>query len=113
MEKRTIAGWMVSLVLIGLMALAAELSGIRELIFPEMAALLEEINSSRNSKGIDGEAAIRIRGAVLLNDTVTAERYADEIDLLGCYAEMRNMDEDVIRDSSISDCGLDVNGRRS
>lgn len=40
MKKKTIAGWIISLVLIGLMAQTAELSGIRELIFPEMAALL-------------------------------------------------------------------------
>ena len=40
MEKRTVVGWSVSLLLIGPMSLAAELTGIRELIFPEIAALL-------------------------------------------------------------------------
>lgn len=40
MERRTVVGWSVSLLLIGLMSLAAELTGIRELIFPEIAALL-------------------------------------------------------------------------
>lgn len=40
MKKRIVIGWGISLILIGVMSLAAELTGIRELIFPEMAALL-------------------------------------------------------------------------
>ena len=80
---------------------------------PEMAALLEEMKYPWNSKAFTLDISIRVKGAILLNDTVTAQRYADEQDMLGRYAEMRNMDEDEIRDSSISDFGLDVNGRRS
>ena len=40
MRKRIIIGWMLSVILIGIMGVTAEWTGIRELIFPEMAALL-------------------------------------------------------------------------
>ena len=74
----------------------------------ELSILLENIDS----RDVEYNE-FSVRGAVLLNDTVTARRFADEKDLLGLYAEMRNMDEDDIRDNSISDFGLDENGKRS
>ncbi|MBR4444854.1 MAG: DUF4132 domain-containing protein [Solobacterium sp.] len=54
-----------------------------------------------------------VKDAYLLNDTIIAMRHADKMDTLGKYAEIRNMDEDTIRDQIISDFGLDEAGHRT
>ncbi len=77
----------------------------------ELSALLQEMKAWEKDKNLR-EQIIRVRGAVLLNDTVTAMRYADSLSLLERYAEMRNTDADSIRDNIISDFGLDENGRK-
>jgi len=53
-----------------------------------------------------------IRGAVLLNDSNDAMRYADSVGLLGQYAEIRNLSEDEVRDSMMSDLGLSEDGKK-
>ena len=78
----------------------------------ELEELLAEMKTWENDKSLR-EQIIRVRGAVLLNDTVTAMRYADKMGLLGRYAEMRGMDEDEIRDNTISDFGMDEHGVRT
>ncbi|MBR3358566.1 MAG: DUF4132 domain-containing protein [Solobacterium sp.] len=78
----------------------------------ELAVLLVEIGSWEKKKALR-EQVIRVRGAVLLNETVTAKRYADERELLSTYAFIHKMDEDDIRDNIISDFGLDAQGKRS
>ena len=77
----------------------------------ELSALLQEMKAWEKDKSFR-EQIICVRGAVLLNDTVTAMRYADSLGLLERYAEMRNTDADTIRDNIISDFGLDENGRK-
>ncbi len=59
------------------------------------------------------ERIIRVRGAILLNDTKEAMRYADSLGLLDRYAKLRGMDEDEIRDRILSDFGLGADGKRS
>ena len=78
----------------------------------ELSALILEMKAWEKDKK-RREQIIRVRGAVLLNDTVTAMRYADSLGLLERYAALRGMDADTIRDGIISDFGLDKNGFRS
>ena len=78
----------------------------------ELNALLSEMKSWEKDKK-RREQIIRVRGAVLLNDTLTAMRYADSLGLLERYAALRGMDADTIRDGIISDFGLDQSGCRS
>lgn len=77
----------------------------------ELAVLIENMNQKGipNQHGYDADW---IKGAILLNDTVTAQRFADEAGFLGRYAQMRSAVEDEIRDQSISDFGLDEHGKR-
>ncbi len=80
----------------------------------ELAALIDEMKTWAKEKDKTlWERVIRLRGAVLLNDTKTAMRYADSFGLLDRYAEMRGTDADSIRDNIISDFGLDENGKKS
>lgn len=53
---------------------------------------------------------IVVRGAVLLNETREAMLYAEKCKILGAYAKMRDMDEDFLRDTKLSEFGLDENG---
>ncbi|MCR5137090.1 MAG: leucine-rich repeat protein [Oscillospiraceae bacterium] len=78
----------------------------------ELTALIDEMKAWEKDK-ILREQIIRVRGAILLNGTVTAMRYADSLGLLEHYAEMRGTDADSIRDNIISDFGLDENGKRT
>ena len=78
----------------------------------ELTSLISALKMWEKDKDLR-EQIVRVRGAVLLNDTVTAMRYADSIGLLDRYAEMRGTDADTIRDNIISDFGLDANGKRS
>lgn len=55
----------------------------------------------------------QIYGAVLLNDTVTAMRFAEVSGLLTEYAELHDMDAEDIRDHIICSFGLDTYGKRS
>ena len=77
----------------------------------ELEALLGEMKAWEKDKALR-EKIIRVRGSILLNDTVTAMRYADSLGLLERYAAMRGTDADTIRDETISDFGLDENGKR-
>ena len=78
----------------------------------ELTELLDEMKTWEKEKSLR-EQIIRVRGAMLLNETITAMRYADKMNLLGRYAKMRNSDEDEIRDNIISDFGLDIDGKRT
>ena len=58
-----------------------------------------------------GRSAIIVaRGAIMLNESREAMMYAEKCKLLRVYAGMRNMDEDVLRDTKLADFGLDENG---
>ena len=48
----------------------------------------------------------------MLNDSREAMLIAEKADALGYYASIRGMDPDVLRDSTMSDFGLDKNGRK-
>ena len=78
----------------------------------ELAVLIKETNTWTKEGKIGKTRIIRIRGAIMLNDTKTAMRYADSLGLLGQYAKMRGTDEDSIRDTVISEFGLDENGEK-
>lgn len=58
-------------------------------------------------------AIIVVRGALLLNDCREAMLYADKNNLLGIYAHMRNTTADVLRDTVLSEFGLDEMGRKN
>ena len=94
--------WLAILLLFGL--LSAILSSTDTCIINAASILAKDI--------LKKERVEVVRGAVLLNDTVTAMRYADSLGLLERYAEMRGTDADTIRDSIISDFGLDESGRK-
>ncbi len=78
----------------------------------ELAALIAEMKTWEKDKTLRAQI-IRVRGAILLNDTVTAMRYADSIGQLEYYASLRGEDADSIRDSIISDFGLDEQGKKT
>lgn len=59
------------------------------------------------------ERVVRVRGAMLLNDSASAIRYADSLNLLPLYAKMRNADVETLRATALTDLGLDEEGRRS
>ncbi len=63
----------------------------------ELEALLSEMKEWEKDKKLR-KRLIPIRGAVLLNDTATAARYADSLGLLEQYADMRNTDVAEIRE---------------
>ena len=77
----------------------------------ELAELIAEMKAWEKDK-TKKEQLIRVRGAILLGDTVTAMRYADSLGLLERYAALRGLDADTLRDETISDFGLDLSGRR-
>ncbi|MCR5137748.1 MAG: leucine-rich repeat domain-containing protein [Oscillospiraceae bacterium] len=54
----------------------------------ELTALIGEMKAWEKDKKLK-EQIIRVRGAILLNDTVTAMRYADSLGLLEHYAERK------------------------
>ena len=58
------------------------------------------------------KSIIVARGAIMLNDSREAMLIAEKADALGYYASIRGMDPDVLRDSTMSDFGLDKNGRK-
>ena len=76
----------------------------------ELSALIAEMKTWEKDKYLR-DRIIRVRGAILLNDTVTAMRYADSLGHLERYADLRGMDADDIRDNIISNFGLDENGK--
>ena len=78
----------------------------------ELSALIAEMKTWEKDKYLR-DRIIRVRGAILLNDTVTAMRYADSLGHLERYAELRGMDADDIRDNIISNFGLDENGKKT
>ena len=78
----------------------------------ELTDLIAEMRTWEKDKNLR-EQIIRVRGAILLNDTVTAMRYADSLGHLERYAKLRGMDADDIRDNIISDFGLDENGKKT
>ena len=78
----------------------------------ELRALISEMKTWEKEKTLRDQI-IRVRGAILLNDTITAMRYADSLGYLEHYAKMREMDADMIRDNIISDFGLDECGKKT
>ena len=78
----------------------------------ELSALIAEMKTWEKDKYLR-DRIIRVRGAILLNDTVTAMRYADSLGHLERYADLRGMDADDIRDNIISNFGLDENGKKT
>ena len=78
----------------------------------ELTDLIAEMKIWEKDKNLR-EQIIRVRGAILLNDTVTAMRYADSLGHLERYAKLRGMNADDIRDNIISDFGLDENGKKT
>ena len=65
-------------------------------------------------EGNDGKTRlIKVRGALLLNKTTAAMRYFESLGQLDLYAEKNGTDADSIRDTILSDFGLDEAGRRS
>ena len=79
----------------------------------ELAGLLSEMKAWPKEGKAGKERTIRVRGAILLNETNDAMRYADSLGLLGRYAELRGLDEDTLRDTRMDELGLDEDGRRS
>lgn len=66
-----------------------------------------------NRYGASGRSAIVVaRGAIFLNESREAMLYAEKCKLLRVYAAMRGLDEDVLRDTKLSDFGLDENGKK-
>ena len=55
---------------------------------------------------------ITARGALMLSDTKEAMMNLDKKGLLGYYAKLRNSDEDSIRDTVLSEFGLDSSGKK-
>ena len=78
----------------------------------ELTELIAEMKTWEKDKNLRMQI-IRVRGAILLNDTVTAMRYADSLGHLERYADLRGMDADDIRDNIISNFGLDENGKKT
>ena len=78
----------------------------------ELTDLIAEMKTWEKDKNLRMQI-IRVRGAILLNDTVTAMRYADSLGHLERYADLRGMDADDIRDNIISNFGLDENGKKT
>lgn len=63
--------------------------------------------------GSAGRSAIVVaRGAVLLSDTREAMLYADECGCLDNYAEMRGSDAQTLRDTQLSNFGLNESGEK-
>ncbi|MBR3358565.1 MAG: DUF4132 domain-containing protein [Solobacterium sp.] len=60
-----------------------------------------------------GKDTLRVRGAVLLNDSRTAMYYAAKLGFLWKYAEMRGMSENVFLDTVYCNFGLDNDLKRS
>jgi hypothetical protein len=66
-----------------------------------------------NRYGASGRSAIVVaRGAIFLNESREAMLYAEKCKLLRACAAMRGLDEDVLRDTKLSDFGLDENGKK-
>lgn len=60
-----------------------------------------------------GRANIMIaRGALFLSDTREAMMALDKVGVLGEYASMRRTNEDVLRDTALSDFGFDAEGKK-
>ena len=59
----------------------------------------------------DKERVMRVKGALLLNDTISAQKYFEKIDKLDIYAKKRNLDVDDLQDQLLSDFGLDHDGK--
>ena len=72
--------------------------------------LIKSIPVWSKGKKIDKERAFRVKGGLLLNDSIEAMKYADSINMLDHYAEIRHIDADTLRDNVISNFGLDENG---
>ena len=72
--------------------------------------LIKSISVWSKGKKKDKERAFRVKGGLLLNDSIEAMKYADSINMLDHYAEIRHIDVDTLRDNVISNFGLDENG---
>ena len=77
-----------------------------------LSELIAEIELWMKGKKADKERTIRVRGAILLNDTLAAMKYAESQGLLDRYAEMRGLSADDIRDKLFVD-DLGPEGRKS
>ena len=77
----------------------------------ELGALLKEIKTWDKRRHL--ECIRDIYGALLMNESLTAMRFADQAGLLPMYALIHKKDEDKMRDDHICDFGLDPQGKRS
>ena len=73
--------------------------------------LVDNINIWMKGKKKDKERIMRVKGALLLNDTISAQKYFEKIDKLDIYAKKRNLDVDDLQDQLLSDFGLDHDGK--
>lgn len=82
----------------------------------QVSGLIARMNKWKkwNDYSATGRKSIIVaRGALLLNDSREAMLYADKQGILHRYAKIRGKDADVIRDTVLSDFGLDENGKKS
>ena len=73
--------------------------------------LVDDISIWMKGKKKDKERIMRVKGALLLNDTMSAQKYFEKIDKLDIYAKKRNLDVDDLQDQLLSDFGLDNDGK--
>ena len=71
--------------------------------------LIDIINVWAKGKKKDKERLMRVKGALLLNDTMAAQKYFEKIDKLDLYAKKRGLDVNDLRNQVLSDFGLDEN----
>ena len=72
---------------------------------------VDNISIWMKGKKKDKERVMRVKGALLLNDTISAQKYFEKIDKLDIYAKKRNLDVDDLQDQLLSDFGLDHDGK--
>ncbi len=70
----------------------------------------EASNWGTSSAGNDAPPLLSFRNANLYSNTRSAMLFAERYDDLDKYAELRDMDEDTLRDMYLSDIGLDAQG---
>ncbi len=56
------------------------------------------------------EIALRVKGGLLLNDSLEAMKYAEKINMLERYASIHDKDVETLRDELLANFGLDQNG---
>ena len=79
----------------------------------QITTLLAMIRKWSSGIAKERKASQTAQKALLLSDTREAMLYADKQGLLECYAEIRGMDEDTLRDKYLSDVGLDEHGGKA